>query len=112
MKILEDIISRLEGFDKDAEYFDYDLVQREFLANVLWDEVYGDYYIETLKGMTLENPLTAQLNILDYLMEILNDYEINGEYELCDLVLNLILITENKIQEIDENYASSKQKTK
>ena len=108
MRILENIIKRLEGFDPDCEYFDYTSDQREFLAGVLWDEVYGDYYVDSLKGLTMENPLTAQLNILDYLMTTLNEYETDGEYELCDIVLKLIQITEHKIQEIDRYYANSK----
>lgn len=108
MRILENIIKRLEGLDPDKDYFDYTNKERHLIVSTLWDEVYGEYYIKSLMGLTQDNPLKIQFDILTYLIDILNDYERDQEFELCDIVLRLIQITEIKIQNIDDNYANSK----
>ena len=108
MRILENIIRNLEGLDVDKDYFDYTNKERHLIVSTLWDKVYGEYYIKSLMGLTDDNPLKIQLDILTYLMSILSEYENHQEFELCDIVLRLIQITEIKIQEIDDNYANSK----
>lgn len=108
MRILEKIIKRLEGYDPDREYFEFKEKERDNIVSLLWDEVYGNYYLQSLKGKTSETPLRVQINILTYLMTILNEYEQNEQFEICDVVLKLIQITENKITQLDRYYATTK----
>ena len=112
MKILEDIINRLDGYDPNKDYFHFNTEEREHIVNVLWEEVYGDYYLMSLMGETEDNPLKIQFDILMYLFGLISQFEKEENYELCDVVNRLIIITENKIQKIEEDYANSKQKSR
>lgn len=111
MKILEDIINRLDCYDPQKDYFHYTTDEREHIVSVLWDEVYGEDYRRSLRGKSITNPLQVQLDILLYLMSILSKFEREDEFELCDVVQRLINITEHKIDKIEEDYANSKKKT-
>ena len=112
MKVLKEIISKLNGYDPNTEYFDFNLKQRNHIVSVLWDEVYGNHYISSLKGLTGENPLKVQYETLHYLNHILKEYEEIESYELCDIAKRLIDMTENKIQKIDIKYANSINKSR
>ena len=111
MRILKEIIEQLDGYDPEQEYFEFDIGQRNRIVSVLWDNVYGDYYKKSLRGKTQETPLKVQLDILMYLLQILQEHEEKEQFELCDVVQRLIEITEHKISELDEHYANSIKKT-
>ena len=112
MRILQDIINRLDGFDPNAEYFDFTEQERDTLVGVLWDEVYGRPYFNSKRPNTPSQPLEDHYNILIYLMEILTGFEDDDEYEICDVVNRLIHITENKINTIDLYYANTNKKNR
>jgi hypothetical protein len=112
MRILKEVIRKLEGMNPNDEYFTFSKEERKKICSVLWDEVYGDIYLKSLQGKTIEKPLTIQYNILSYLMELLENFKEHESYELCEVVNTLINITENKIQQIERYYATTEKKTR
>jgi len=112
MRILKDIIDKLEGLDPDLDYFQHSVKDRDRLASVLWDEVYGKPYLNDMKTSRRTKPLEAHYDILVYLIGILYDFEGDDEYELCDVVHRLINITEDKIKTLNRYYADTDKKTK
>lgn len=112
MRILKEVIRKLEGMDPNNEYFTFNKEERNKICSVLWDEVYGEIYLKSLQGKTIEKPLTIQYNILTFLMELLEEFKEKESYELCEVVDNLINITEDKIQQIDRYYAATQEKTR
>ena len=108
MRILKEVIRKLEGMDPNNEYFTFNKEERNKICSVLWDEVYGDIYLKSLQGKTIEKPLTIQYNILTFLIELLEQFKEDENYELCEVVETLIDITEDKIQQIDRYYAENK----
>jgi hypothetical protein len=109
MKILKEIIEKL-GLEnvEELEYFDLSEDKRKELVSMIWDEVYGEEYIKSYLPMTPQNPLEVQFDIISYLMDILHENEQKGEYEVCDIVLQLIQISEHKMEIIDKIYANTK----
>lgn len=112
MRILKEVIRKLEGMDPNNEYFTFNKEERNKICSVLWDEVYGDIYLKSLQGKTIEKPLTIQYNILTFLIELLEQFKEDENYELCEVANTLIDITEDKIQQIDRYYAVTQEKSR
>jgi len=98
MRILQQLFERLEGYEPDKDYFEYPKRKRQKVISHLWDTLYGDLY-----RMSIDNgdALDTHYHILTYLQQTLKDFEGSDEYEACDVILELINITEDKIQQID-----------
>ena len=111
MRILQDIINKLDGYNPDQNYFEFTEQERDRLVGVLWDEVYGIPYFNTLHYPTKSKPLEAHYDILVYLIEVLHQFEDEDEYEICDVVNRLITITEDKIRAINKHYADTNKKS-
>lgn len=114
MRLIQEILQRivdLDGFDENKEYFDYSDEDRNKLTSILWDEIYRDVYLNSLIGRTIGGPLETQYDILSDLYYLQKHFEMDEQYELCDIVRNLINITEKKVQQIDRYYAHTKKKT-
>lgn len=101
MRILEKVIGKLEGYDSQTDYFDFTEKQRREIISILWDEVYGDFYKQCLKGETDESPLEAHMNIISYLYYLKDEKLIQEEYEVCEVIDGLINITESKVRQHD-----------
>lgn len=101
MNILKDVIGKMDEYDHKKSYWDYTPNQREKIVEKLWDEVYGGYYKNSLMGRTISNPLSVQHDILEYLFFLLEEHKLNEDYEVCDVIEQLITITEIKTQELD-----------
>ena len=107
MRILYEIIKDLGFEDVNKDYFDYTQTEREHIVSVLWDAVYGDFYQNSLKGLTQETPLEIHYNILDYLNQLKEEKEYENEFEVCDVIVGLINATETKTRKLDKDYANS-----
>lgn len=82
--------------------------QREETSDLLWSEVYGDVFNPLIKSNYSNETIQVQHQILNYLNNILEDYEYIEDFEACDIVNRLILITKDKIKLIEQGYAHSK----
>ena len=104
--ILEEV-----GVDHNIEYFETPKDKRMEILSHLWDLLYKDLYVDSLNDDSLE-AVETEYEILTNLYLVLQTYEREEDYELCDVVTNLIKLTEDKIRQIDLDYATNNTKTK
>jgi len=104
MRILKDIIEKLDGYDTNKDYFEFTEQERDTLACVLWEEVYGGKLFISNRLITL----SEHYDLLVYLVDVIQEFEKEDEYEICDVMHRLINITDNKIQQIDKEIANPK----
>ena len=103
MRILKDIIEKLEGYDTNKEYFEFTEKERDKLVSILWEEIYGNTEHFPNRLITL----SEHFDLIVYLMDVIKDFEIDEQYESCDVIHRLIDITDNKIQEINKDFANT-----
>lgn len=108
MKVVKEIVERLGVENPEGmEYFDLNEKLRDKMVSIIWDDVYAEEYIRSYLPNASMTPLQLQFEIISYLMDILHTNEERGDYEVCDITIRLIKISENKIQEIDKHYADT-----
>lgn len=111
MDVLRNIVKKinsLEGFDQDKEYFEYAVEDRKNLISELWDVVFAEFYYRSLRGELPTTPLETHYDILGDLYFLLHFYEEQEVYEFCDILKELIEVTEDKIKIIDRYHADTK----